>query len=69
VDVGAPPESLGVSAANAVLAGIAAKALGRLLGIKNHAEYGLTTISRANRELAMRQARRLVKFAETALER
>lgn len=105
VDVGAPPESLGVSAANAVLAGIAAadaacchalgersrgddhrdalavvaqvrpggseaaKARGRLLGIKNDAEYGLRPISRANRELAMRQARKLVTFAETVLER
>lgn len=103
-DVGAS-ESLGVSTANAVLAGIAAadaacckalgersrgddhrdatklvaqvqpggqdaaKALGRLLGLKNDAEYGLTTISRANRELAIRQAKRLVDFAAEVVER
>jgi hypothetical protein len=105
VDEGASPESLGVSATTAVLAGIAAadaaccralgercrgddhrdavglvgqvrpgggeaaKALGRLLGLKNDAEYGLTTRSRANRELALRQARKLVRFAEKVLAR
>ena len=99
------PQSLGVSAANAALAGIAAadaaccralgersrgedhrdaaklvaqvapggndaaKALGRLLAIKNDAEYGLTTVSRANRELAIRQARKLVEFAEAVVNR
>jgi hypothetical protein len=105
VDEAGTAESLGVSAANAVLAGIAAadaaccralgelsrgedhrdatklvahvtpggdeaaKALGRLLAIKNDAEYGLPTISRANRELALRQARKLVEFAESVLQR
>ena len=105
VDDANAPESLGVSAANAVLAGIAAadaaccralgersrgedhrdatklvaevqpggddaaKALGRLLVIKNDAEYGLTTISRANRELAIRQSRRLLAFAEAVVNR
>jgi hypothetical protein len=101
------PEStaLGVSSANAVLAGIAAadaaccralgersrgedhsdaialvaqvspggdeaaNVLGRLLAIKNDAEYGLTTISRAKRELALRQARKLVEFPEAVLQR
>jgi hypothetical protein len=103
-DVG-NPESPGVSATNAVLAGIAAadaaccralgersrgedhrdatklvaqvqpggedaaKALGRLLRLKNDAEYGLTTVSRANRELAIRQAKRLVDFAAAVVGR
>lgn len=97
--------SFGVSAANAVLAGIAAadaaccralgersrgddhrdaialvaqvspggpdasKAVGRLLGIKNDAEYGLTVISRAKRETALRQAHKLLEFAEAVLQR
>jgi hypothetical protein len=105
VDDASAAESLGVSAANAVLAGIAAadaaccralgersrgedhrdatklveqvasgggeaaKALGRLLAIKNDAEYGLTTVSRAKRELAIRQARKLVDFARPVVER
>jgi hypothetical protein len=105
VDDSGAPESLGVSAANAVLAGIAAadaacckalgersrgedhrdatklvaqvepggedaaKALGRLLGLKNDAEYGLATVSRANRELAIRQAKRLVEFAAEVVAR
>jgi hypothetical protein len=47
----------------------AAKALARLLAIKNDAEYGLTTISRANRELAIRQARRLLDFAVAVVHR
>jgi hypothetical protein len=47
----------------------AARALARLLAIKNDAEYGLTTGSRANRELAIRQARRLVEFAAAVVER
>ena len=99
------PTSLGVSAANAVLAGIAAadamccaalgersrsedhrdatrllalvtpggdeaaNALGRLLAVKNDAEYGLTNVSRAARERALRQARKLVEFADTHLRR
>ena len=99
------PTSLGVSAANAVLAGIAAadaaccaalgersrsedhrdatrllalvtpggddaaNALGRLLAVKNDAEYGLTNVSRAAREQALRQARKLVEFAEAHLRR
>src|SRR5215213_4899915 len=49
--------------------GEAAKALGRLLAIKNDAEYGLKTVSRANRELAIRQARKLLKFAEAVVDR
>jgi hypothetical protein len=105
VDDVSAPESLGVSAANAALAGIAAadaaccralgersrgedhrdatklvaqvqpggedaaKALGRLLGLKNDAEYGLATVSRANRELALRQAKKLVQFAAAVVDR
>ena len=105
VDDAGAPESLGVSAANAVLSGIAAadaaccralgersrgedhrdatklvaqvhpggedaaKALGRLLGLKNDAEYGLATVSRANRELALRQANKLVEFAAAVVDR
>jgi hypothetical protein len=105
VDEAGGPEWLSVSAANAVLAGIAAadaaccralgersrgedhrdatklvaqvqpggedaaRALGRLLGLKNDAEYGLTTVSRANRELAMRQAERLLAFATGVVDR
>jgi hypothetical protein len=97
--------SVGVSAANAVLAGIAAadaaccralgersrgddhrdaialvaqvspggreaaNALGRLLVIKNDAEYGLSTISRTKRETALRQAHKLLEFAEAVLQR
>ena len=49
--------------------GEAAKALARLLALKNDAEYGLTTISRSNRELALRQARKLVALAEAVLAR
>lgn len=49
--------------------GEAAKALARLLALKNDAEYRLMTISRANRALALRQARKLVGFAEKVLER
>jgi hypothetical protein len=99
------PESLGVSAANAVLAGIAAadaaccralgersrgdghreatklvsqvqpggddaaKALERLLALKNDAEYGLAAVSRAKREVAVRQARKLVEFAAAVVSR
>lgn len=99
------PESLGVSAANAVLAGIAAadaaccralggrsrgedhrdatklvaqvqpggedaaKALARLLGLKNDAEYGLATVPRANREPALRQAKKLVELAAAVVDR
>jgi hypothetical protein len=98
-------EDAGVSAANAVLAGIAAadaaccKALGersrgqdhrdaialvgqvspggaqaanalsRLLSLKNDAEYGLRTLSERNREIALRQARKLIEFAEAVLRR
>jgi hypothetical protein len=46
-----------------------AKALGRLLALKNDAEYGLATLSRANRDLALRQARKMVAFAEKLVER
>jgi hypothetical protein len=49
--------------------GDAANALGRLLAIKNDAEYGLTNISRAKREMALRQASKLVEFAEAVLQR
>jgi hypothetical protein len=47
----------------------AANALRRLLALKNNAEYGLTSLSRANREAALRQARKLVEFAEAVLRR
>jgi hypothetical protein len=47
----------------------AANALARLLAIKNDADYGLTTMSRAKRETALRQARKLVEFAEAVLQR
>jgi hypothetical protein len=105
VDDDSEPASLGVSAANAVLAGIAAadaaccravgersrgddhrdaialvaqvspegdeaaNALGRLLAIKNDAEYGLSPVSRTKRETAIRQARNLVEFAEAVFQR
>jgi hypothetical protein len=46
----------------------AANALGRLPAIKNDAEYGLTVISRAKRETALRQAHKLVEFAEAVLQ-
>jgi hypothetical protein len=105
VDDDSESASLGVSAANAVLAGIAAadaaccralgersrgddhrdaialvaqvspggdeagNALGRLLAIKNDAEYGLSRVSRAKRETAIRQARKLVEFAEAVVQR
>jgi hypothetical protein len=47
----------------------AAKALGRLLTLKTDAEYGLTAVSRANRDLAIRQARKLVEFAAAVVSR
>jgi hypothetical protein len=47
----------------------AATALGRLLALKNDAEYGLTTLSKTKRETALRQARKLVEFAEAVLQR
>ena len=47
----------------------AAKALARQLRLKNDAEYGLTTVSRANRELAIRQAKRLLAFATAVVDR
>ena len=47
----------------------AANALGRLLALKNDAEYGLTSISKTKRESALRQARKLVEFAEAVLRR
>lgn len=47
----------------------AAKALRRLLALKNDAEYGLTALSRSNRELAIRQARKLVSFADVVVTR
>jgi hypothetical protein len=102
VDDASARESLGVSAANAVLAAIAAAdaaccplswrtltrrgpsrrdeacgagAAGRqrcgesARAAPGHQEYGLTTVSRANCELAIRQARRLVEFAEAVVNR
>lgn len=98
-------QDAGVSAANAVLAGIAAAdaaccaalaersrgqdhrdavalvaqvrpggqeasaALRRLLALKNDAEYGLKSLSSANRDTALRQARKLIEFAEAAVSR
>jgi hypothetical protein len=47
----------------------AANALRRLLALKNDAEYGLTGVSRAKRDTALRQAGRLVEFAEAVLRR
>jgi hypothetical protein len=47
----------------------AANALGRLLAIKNDAEYGLSVISATKRETALRQAHKLVDFAEAVLQR
>jgi hypothetical protein len=47
----------------------AANALGRLLALKNDAEYGLSSISQTKRESALRQARKLVEFAEAVLQR
>jgi hypothetical protein len=47
----------------------AANALRRLLAMKNNAEYGLTGVSRANREVALRQAHKLVEFAEAVVRR
>jgi hypothetical protein len=49
--------------------GEAANALGRLLAIKNDAEYGLSPVSRTKRETAIRQARNLVEFAEAVFQR
>jgi hypothetical protein len=105
VDDESETAALGVSAANAVLAGIAAadaaccralgersrgddhrdavalvaqvspggddaaNALRRLLAVKNDAEYGLAVFSRAKRDLGLRQARKLVEFAQAVLER
>ncbi len=42
---------------------------GRLLTIKNDAEYGLANVSRTNRDLAIRQAGRLVEFAAAVVDR
>ena len=39
------------------------------LAIKNDAENGLVPISRAKRDVALRQARKLVEVAETVLQR
>lgn len=105
VDDEADTAALGVSTANAVLAGIAAadaaccrafgersrgddhrdaialvaqvspggedaaNALRRLLAVKNDAEYGLAAFSRTKRDLGLRQARKLVEFAQAVLER
>jgi hypothetical protein len=45
---------------------VAANALGRLLRVRNDAEYGLANVSRASREQALRQ---VVEFAEAHLRR
>jgi hypothetical protein len=45
----------------------AANALGRLLRIKNDAQYGLGTISVAKRQAALRHAGKVVDFAERVL--
>lgn len=47
----------------------AAAALSRLLALKNDAEYGLKALSAANRDVAVRQARKLAEFAEAVLRR
>ena len=47
----------------------AASALGRLLAIKNDAEYGLAPVSRTRRDVALRQARKLIEFAEAVVRR
>jgi hypothetical protein len=47
----------------------AASALTRLLAIKNDAEYGLTALSASKHDMALRQARKLVAFAEAILVR
>lgn len=47
----------------------AANALRRLFAVKNDAEYGLAVFSRTKRDLGLRQARKLVEFAQAVLER
>ena len=47
----------------------AANALGRLLALKNDAEYGLSVISQTKRETALRQAHKLVEFAAAVVQR
>lgn len=42
----------------------AAKALQRALGVKSKAQYSLTSISGADRDTALRQARKLIGIAE-----
>jgi hypothetical protein len=45
----------------------AANALNRLLALKNDAEYGLKKLSPSNRDVALRQARKLVEWADKLL--
>lgn len=45
----------------------AAKALRRALAVKSKAQYGLTSISGADRDTALRQARRLIGIAEKVI--
>lgn len=47
----------------------AAGKLGRLLAVKNDADYGLDIVSGEKHHMAIRQARALVAFAETVLRR
>lgn len=47
----------------------AAKALRRVLGLKDAAQYGVSRVSDANRKTAIRQATVLVEFAGEVLER
>jgi hypothetical protein len=39
------------------------------LAVKNDAEYGLAVFSRGKRDLGLRQARKLVEFAQGVPER
>jgi hypothetical protein len=47
----------------------AANALNRLLGLKDDAHYGLTSVSRARLRVALRQASDLVNFAARLVDR
>lgn len=47
----------------------AVAALRRLLGLKNDAQYGLISVSVSKRNSALRQARKVVEFAEQVATR
>ena len=49
--------------------GEAAKALRRLIDLKDKAQYGIIHVSRADLKVAMKQAEKLVAFADTILRR